>query len=88
LHVNRVPEFRDTVKPNFSISEGRSWQELLWVVKTPERELDEPLTLRACVKEGPSESVLDREGCSFAPSGIRAGTSFLSVAETEIHHAA
>jgi hypothetical protein len=63
LHVNCVPKFRDTTKPDFPTSEGRSWQELLWVVKTPERDLEEPLTLRACVKEGPGEIGLDREGC-------------------------
>jgi hypothetical protein len=91
LHVNCVPEFHDTAKPDFPTSKGRSWQELLWVVKTPERELEESLTLQACVKEGPGESRLDREGCDKCTKWYqsRRRVLFVLVAErSRTHHAA
>jgi hypothetical protein len=61
-----VNEFCNIAKPDFPRSEGEIAEELLWVVRTPERSWKSSLTLRARDEEGPGESGLDHEGRDFA----------------------
>jgi hypothetical protein len=53
-------------------------------------ELEEPLTLRASVKEGPGESGLDHEGRDFASEWYQSRFifAFCGRDRREIHHAA
>jgi hypothetical protein len=85
--MRSVNEFRDIAKPDFPRSEGEITEELLWVVRTPERSWKSSLTLRARDKEGPGESGLDREGRDFTSEWYQSGKSFLSEAERRRYHA-
>jgi hypothetical protein len=82
LHESRARKFRDIAKLDFLRSEGEIVEELLWVVRTPERSWKSSLTLQACEREGPGGALAS----GWYQSGRR--VLFVPVAErSRFHHA-